>query len=145
MSSSSRFILSVSLLTVLLFPQPGCSDDGQSVDPETLSISGSWRLVYSAGGFVFRVYAPPPGTVVIDLYSVRGEFSRHRNDTLLLTARYNLIHEGPQVLLHYEKAQGYVGQGPIVIHDHWVYIEGDTLRLQDPGADLYTHTYGRIR
>ena len=38
------------------------------------------------------------------------------------------------------------GQYPVVhLFDQWAAVEGDTLRLVDDGADLYAHTYARVK
>ncbi len=134
----------VGILNVLLLFQIGCSDWGDSVDPEFLPITGSWRWAYTSGGFAYTISTPKPGTTLIDTYSPRGEFARRLNGILQFTAQYSLKHENGQFVLRYVNIQTVEGY-PTDPFYHFVQFERDTLRLQDPGADLYQHTYARLR
>ncbi len=134
------------VLVSLLFSQVlvGCSDNGSAVDPAVSQLSGSWIWVRSEGGFFPQVLVPPAGTIVKDYYSPGGIFSRHRNDTIVVSARYSLSERSTGLLLTFTDIKSFFGYEFFAV-DEWLQFEGDSLWLIDNGADLYRHTFVRAK
>lgn len=145
MKNNDKVITSFAVVTIL-FSQvlAGCSDVGSAVDPAVAQLSGSWIWVRSEGGFVPRVLIPPAGTVIKDYYSPGGIFSRHRNDTIVVTARYSISERGSGPLLTFTDINSFFGYDFFAV-DEWLQFEGDTLWLIDNGMDLYRHTFVRAK
>ncbi len=134
------------VFVTILFSQAlvGCSDNGSAVGPGVSQLSGSWIWVRSVGGFFPRVLIPPAGTIVRDYYSPGGIFSRHRNDTIVVSARYTISERSSGLLLHFTDINLLFGYDFFGV-DEWLQFEGDTLWLIDNGADLYRHTFVRAK
>lgn len=137
----ARFVFVTILFSQVLV---GCSDNGSVVDPAVLQLSGSWIWVRSVGGFVPRVLIPPAGTIVKDYYSPGGIFSRQRNDTIVVSARYSLSERSPGLLLTFTDISSFFGYDFFGV-DEWLQFEGDTLWLTDNGMDLFRHTFVRAK
>lgn len=130
-------------LVPMLLELTTCSQPSGPTDLNVALVSGSWLWISSEGGLFPRVITPPPRTIFIDTYSYFGSYSRRRNDTLVLTARYSLVNENTGILLQYADIQTYAGF-QAELWDEWVSIEGDTLYLMDNGCDMYRHRFLRI-
>jgi hypothetical protein len=134
--------LGVFLASLLMLE--ACSDPDGPTDSDLTRVSGSWLWISSEGGLFPRVITPPPGTAIIDFYSSHGNFSRRKNDTLVMTAQYLLSDDSAGMLLKYTDVQTYEGFRSD-LWDRWVVIQGDTLQLLDNGCDMFRHTYVRYR
>jgi len=132
------------ILGVVLVAVGACSDVGTPPDPNNYLIFGSWRWIRSEGGDFPRVLAPEPGTTVIDSYSLEGNYCKHRNDTLLMAARYYLAKTDYGIHVGYTDIRMYAGCQTI-LWEKTVRVEADTLLLFDIVADMYLHTFVRAR
>jgi len=123
----------------------GCSDFGTSLDPGVTLISGSWVWQRSEGGFFPNIILPPEGSITIDTFTLHGSYTRVVDGVLVLSARYTMKTQGPYFMVTYSDAHSRDGYPGFHLFDQLVVVEGDTLRLSDYGADLYRHTYARVR
>ncbi len=139
-------VIATFVFATILFSQvlAGCSDNGSAVDPAVSQLSGSWIWVRSEGGFFPRVLIPPAGTIVKDYYSPGGIFSRRRNDTIVVSARYAISERRSGLLLTFTDINSFFGYDFFAV-DEWLQFKGDTLWLIDNGMDLYRHTFVRAK
>lgn len=146
-----RCILVLSVMTLL--GRTGCSDMGNGVHPDLFLISGSWLWVRSTGGIGGDIITPSPGEVLKDVYTLEGAFSRFRNDTLILSARFSVF-DGPfgvtLKLTDFVKHPGYRDSDPTYpfgwfdwLGEEILTFRGDSMLLADYGNDTYFHTFVR--
>jgi hypothetical protein len=146
---------SVTFLGMISLIVTGCSDVGTEPDVNVALISGTWRWVRSTGGIGGTTITPTPGVITKDVYAIHGTFSRFRNDTLIVSARFSFSTRDGRILMKLTDIRKYLGfpvsdpSYPFGVFDwlgeEWVTFEGDTLFLADNGYDLYSHMFLRLQ
>jgi hypothetical protein len=144
MSNRSRGFAFIGGLLILTLVPLACSDFGDTINSDVGRLSGSWRWISSIGGLGPHVISPQPGDTVIDSYSIHGDFSREMNHALVMTAHFSLSEENSNLMVIYTNVQYHLGYQTDLLNA-LVHFEGDTLRLMDYAADMYRHTYVRMR
>lgn len=139
-----KIVLSLACLSLCSF---GCDSNPSSSPSQTLI--GKWVWVYSFGGFSGGYIYPTPGVESTISFTTNGGYSSHRNDTLVVSAKYLLsLNDGSfplkedTILTIYERTP--VHPRDTLPHIYGLHYSSNRLYLQQPGADVYRIVYERV-
>ena len=127
-------------MIVLIFSIIRCDLDKNPISSYSSKYEGKWRWIKTVGGFAPIVITPDEGTTVIIKYDNKNTFKLFRNDTLKVSAKYNIEQTD-----YYRDKILYLN---IVTYDYhfnrdyeYVYLSGDTLDIWDGAMDGFFSWY----
>ena len=124
------------LLGLLLIA--GCRS--ASLEPGIDRLSGTWRWVSSSGGFAGTVVTPESVNYTAQLRFNGSQVTVLRNDSVKGATTFRI--RGDSISYHPPLSVFAYGGG---IEFQRVSVSGDTLVLNDPCCDLFTHMFVRVR
>jgi hypothetical protein len=127
--------LGVFILALLIL---SCSEEPAGTDnSKRITIKGSWLWVQSSGGFFGKIITPPAGTKVIHTYTTDSFFYVSRNDTILISSRYQIETNNSVDRIVYDDTT--------MVDQLIRYLSADTLNLSDGYWDGFCSLFVRVR